>query len=93
VGRFWDLQVRRQGNALVIQSAEDIGVVPKRQGKKPHKNKSKRPHRRQKPVPKNHDRGSKPAPPKKRQASENSENSTPNQSRPTKPKPKKNDRQ
>ncbi len=95
VGRFWDLQIQRQGNALVIQSGEDVGVVPKRKSKKPKKNKSKQPHRHQKPVRKNRDRSSKPAPPKKRQASDSSddssENSTPNQSTPI--KPKNNDRQ
>jgi hypothetical protein len=93
VGRFWDLQVRRQGNELVIQSAEDIGVVSKRKGKKPQKSKSKRPHSsRQKPVRKNRDRNSKPAPPKKRQGSDSSANSTSSQST-AKPKPKNNENQ
>lgn len=86
VGRFWDLQVQRQGNALVVQSAEDIGVVPKRKGKKPHKNQSKRPHHRQKPVRKNRDRTAQPAPPKKRQTSPKSGNSDQKPSPPSQPK-------
>lgn len=30
VGHFWDLQVQLQGNTLVIQSGEDIGLLPKK---------------------------------------------------------------
>lgn len=30
VGHFWDLQVQLQGDTLVIQSSEDIGLLPKK---------------------------------------------------------------
>jgi hypothetical protein len=71
VGHFWDLQVRRQSNELVIHAGEDMGTIPKRKSKKPSKKKSQRPQRQQKPVRKNRSQPAKPAPPKKRQASEN----------------------
>lgn len=35
VGHFWDLQIERQGNSLMIQGSEDIGLLsPKKGGKK-----------------------------------------------------------
>ena len=43
MGHFWDFHVLRQGTALTIQAAEDIGQLPKRHKKRPY---SKKPRRR-----------------------------------------------
>ncbi|HEY9891343.1 MAG TPA: hypothetical protein V6D37_05995 [Candidatus Sericytochromatia bacterium] len=48
VGHFWDLHIQLQASALVIQEANDIGLLPvkKRMGRKPFNNKGRRPDSR-----------------------------------------------
>ena len=49
VGHFWDLHIQLQGSALVIQEANDIGLLPVKKrmgGRKPFNNKGRRPDSR-----------------------------------------------
>lgn len=72
IGHFWDLHIQLQASALVIQQANDIGLMPlkKRMGRKPF-NKGRRPDPRkggisnQRPVRKG-ERPAAPTPPKRK---------------------------
>jgi hypothetical protein len=43
IGYFWDLQVRRQGNDLVLQTGTSIAVMPVQKNKRPQQGRPSRP--------------------------------------------------
>jgi len=69
IGHFLDFQVHRQGDALVIQDLNDIGLLPSAKGKKPFLGKrpgGRKPFSSQRPTPKV-DRSTPVPPPKRRE--------------------------
>jgi len=82
VGYFWDLDVQRQGNTLVIQHASSVGILPPKKVKRSTSTKDQRPATKQRhfsqPV---RPRDSKPLPPEPRRRSERVEKPIKNNSR------------